>query len=96
MAGWASPTPSEEDALDAAVRVPDDVVPTLLSAKARATTVSQALRPSNFAQPDAARDDAVPDEIRRWMARNHLRVRDVFKSFDSNGNGLPPPGWLPW
>ena len=32
-------------------------------------------------------DESVPDQIRLWMARNLLRVRDVFLQFDDDDNG---------
>jgi len=101
--GWASPTPSEEDAVADTVRLPDDVVPVFLAARARARRVTAQMamvskgRSRAVDKIDAnlmqglslggASEEGVPDQIRQWMRRNLLRVRDVFHQFDDDGNG---------
>ena len=84
--GWASPTPSEEDAID--VPEPDDVLPFMMSQRHALRTASLKKGNANLMQGlKLSADDSVPDQIRRWMQRNLLRVRDVFLQFDDDDNG---------
>jgi Ca2+-binding EF-hand superfamily protein len=98
--GWVSPTSSEEDQIDAQLRVPDDVMPLMLTAKARAATQLKLVAPRPRPRQAGASattlgrssfrlkaEDKVPDQIREWMGRNLMRVRDVFLAFDDDDNG---------